>query len=64
MHIYGFNTFTSFHVPSRDMLVEHALRMRSVVWQLYDGWAVHIRRKVCMVVRDCYGVMVGAECTD
>ena len=27
------------------MWVEHALRMRSVVRLLYDGWAVHIRRK-------------------
>ena len=31
------NTFTSFDAPSRDVWVEHALRMRSVVRLLYDG---------------------------
>ena len=39
------NTFTTFDAPSRDVWVEHALRMRSVVRHLYDSRAVHIRRK-------------------
>ena len=31
------NTFTLFDAPSRDVWVEHALRMCSVVRHLYDG---------------------------
>ena len=40
-----FNTFTLCDAPSRDVWVEHALCMCSVVRHLYDSWAIHIRRK-------------------
>ena len=38
-------SFMLFDAPSRDLWVEHALRMRSIVRHFYDGLAIHIRRK-------------------